>query len=46
MLEWEVNMSGLGFLFGGFNVRYSLEIPGDYKKLNFCDEGFYGISEV
>lgn len=39
-------MSELGFLFWEFNVRYSLETPGDYKKLNFCDEGFYGISEV
>lgn len=39
-------MSGLGFLFWDFNVRYSMETPRDYKKLNFCDERFYGTSEV
>lgn len=39
-------MSGLSFLVWGFNVRYSLEAPGDYEKLNFSDDGFYGISEV
>lgn len=39
-------MSGLGVLVWEFNVRYNLETPGDYEKLNFCDDEFYGISEV
>lgn len=34
------------FCFGSLMLDTALETPGDYKKLNFCDEGFYGISEV